>query len=326
MENVPSTSQECPTTGPIYNLRPFTRKGPRQKRFPAQLSRSHSVAQSFTKEVILLPDHLTTHVPRRNKKAWLFENGHIKSALEFSCDWDSDKVMQAIRTAFQPVLEGCRLQILLACHTKLVEPSLTSKQTLNGDLVKKLFHQKSIYVRPDKVILCEDNESTYSDGESSHTSRQDFTETLNSDKCVEISKEVPSAIPIVNAQSMSVDDEVIWCVATQDVCTVESSISADTLTMSTNPAVVATDEDEPYSSGTSAFVSYNTPGLSAGSSASVTGDTRVFSSNTSSVSNGPTQPSLSSTSYRHSPILVPMCALVKGACKEKPLDFFFEAP
>lgn len=137
MENVPSTSQECPTTGPIYNLRPFTRKGPRQKRFPAQLSRSHSVAQSFTKEVILLPDHLTTHVPRRNKKAWLFENGHIKSALEFSCDWDSDKVMQAIRTAFQQVVEGCRLQILLACHTKLVEPSLTSKQTLNGDLVRK---------------------------------------------------------------------------------------------------------------------------------------------------------------------------------------------
>ncbi|KAL3967315.1 M-phase phosphoprotein 8 [Sarotherodon galilaeus] len=297
MENVPSTSQECPTTGPIYNLRPFTRKGPRQKRFPAQLSRSHSVAQSFTKEVILLPDHLTALVPRRNKKAWLFENGHIKSALEFSCDWDSDKVMQAIRTAFQPVVEGCRLQILLACHTKLVEPSLTSKQTLNGDLVKKLFHQKSIYVRPDKVILCEDNESTYSDGESSHTSRQDFTETLNSDKCVEISKEVPSAIPIVNTQSMSVDDEVIWCVATQDVCTVESSISADTLTMSTNPSVIATDEDEPYSSGTSASVSYNTPGLSVGSSASVTGDTRVFSSNTSSVSNGPTQPSLSSTSY-----------------------------
>ncbi|XP_026034479.1 G2/M phase-specific E3 ubiquitin-protein ligase-like [Astatotilapia calliptera] len=67
--------------------------------------------------------------------------------------------------------------------------------------------------------------------------------------------------------------------------------------MSTNPAAVATDEDEPYSSGTSAFVSYNTPGLSVGSSASVTGDTRVFSSNTSSVSNGPTQPSLSSTSY-----------------------------
>ncbi|XP_039467535.1 uncharacterized protein LOC120440042 [Oreochromis aureus] len=206
-------------------------------------------------------------------------------------------VMQAIRTAFQPVVEGCRLQILLACHTKLVEPSLTSKQTLNGDLVKKLFHQKSIYVRPDKVILCEDNESTYSDGESSHTSRQDFTETLNSDKCVETSKEVPSAIPIVNTQSMTVDDEVIWCVATQDVCTVESSISADTLTMSTNPSVIATDEDEPYSSGTSASVSYNTPGLSVGSSASVTGDTRVFSSNTSSVSNGPTQPSLSSTSY-----------------------------
>ncbi|KAL0149596.1 hypothetical protein M9458_055123, partial [Cirrhinus mrigala] len=41
------------------------------------------VAQSFTKEVILLPDHTSTNVPRRAKKAWLFEKGHMKSALEF---------------------------------------------------------------------------------------------------------------------------------------------------------------------------------------------------------------------------------------------------
>ncbi len=30
--SMPSTSQQCPTTAPLYNLRPFTRKGPRQKR------------------------------------------------------------------------------------------------------------------------------------------------------------------------------------------------------------------------------------------------------------------------------------------------------
>lgn len=72
------------------------------------LSSSSSVAQSFTKEVILLPDHTTTLVPRRAVKAWLFENGHIKSALEFCCDWDSDRVIQAIMTAFQPVVEGCK--------------------------------------------------------------------------------------------------------------------------------------------------------------------------------------------------------------------------
>lgn len=62
----------------------------------------------FFKEVILLPDDKTTHVPRRAKKAWLFENGHVKSALEFGCGWDSDKIMHAITAAFQPAVEGCR--------------------------------------------------------------------------------------------------------------------------------------------------------------------------------------------------------------------------
>lgn len=66
------------------------------------------VAQSFAKEVILLPDHRSIKVPRRASKAWLFENGPIKSALEFGCHWDSGKVMQAITEAFQPIVEGCR--------------------------------------------------------------------------------------------------------------------------------------------------------------------------------------------------------------------------
>lgn len=52
-----------------------------------------------------------------------------------------------------------RLQILMPCHNKLVEPFLTSKQTLGGDLLQKRFHQKSIYVRPDNVILSEEKES-----------------------------------------------------------------------------------------------------------------------------------------------------------------------
>ncbi|XP_039681975.1 uncharacterized protein LOC120575324 [Perca fluviatilis] len=159
--NTPSTStfnQVAPTTAPTYNFRPSTRSGRGHRRFQAQLS--CPVAQSFTKEVILLPDHKSTNVPRRASKAWLFEKGHIKSALEFRCDWDSGRVLQAITVAFQPILEGCRLQILMPCHNKLVEPSLTSNQKLSGGLLKKLFHQKSIYVRPDKVILSVENQSS----------------------------------------------------------------------------------------------------------------------------------------------------------------------
>lgn len=84
-------------------------------RFQAQGS-SSSVTQSFFKEVILLPDDKTTHVPRRAKRAWLFENGHVKTALECGCGWDSDKIMHAITAAFQPAVEGCKyVLVLLFC-------------------------------------------------------------------------------------------------------------------------------------------------------------------------------------------------------------------
>ncbi|XP_034534151.1 G2/M phase-specific E3 ubiquitin-protein ligase-like isoform X2 [Notolabrus celidotus] len=210
-------------------------------RFQSQFRSTRPVSQHFTKEVILLPDHTATHVPRRASKAWLFERGHVKSALEFACDWDSNRIMQAIRTAFQPIVEGCRLQILLPCHNKLVEPSLSTTQSLSGNLVKKLFHQKCIYVRPDKVLLKEDGddvESEFSGGESSLTKSSDITDIQERDKCGigGTSEEVASTISTVEPQSLyhtmssfSDGDEVIWCVGpsdTQDVSTDNTSILA----------------------------------------------------------------------------------------------------
>ncbi|XP_037626899.1 uncharacterized protein LOC119488923 [Sebastes umbrosus] len=301
--NTPSTSQMPPAAAPIYNLRPFTRRGPRNKRFHGQLS--SSVAHPFTREVILLPDHTYTDVPRRARKAWLFENGHIKSALEFGCDWDSDKVMQAIMAAFQTIVEGCRLQILMPCHNKLLEPSLTSNQTLSGALVKKLFHQKSIYVRPDKVILSEEKESSCSDEDGSHTNSRDVSEISDTDKCA--NSTVEAQFLFSNTPSISSDDQVILYVATQDICTDAPSISADTFTVSTSAPVITIDETLTLSSGTSAISSGNTHGLSIGPTVNASGDTHLFSANnTSGVSHDPTQPrdphnpfgnSSSSTSY-----------------------------
>ncbi|XP_035850153.1 G2/M phase-specific E3 ubiquitin-protein ligase-like [Sander lucioperca] len=163
----------------------------------------------------------------------------------------------------------------MPCHNKLVEPSLTSNQKLSGGLLKKLFHQKSIYVRPDKVILSEENQSP-SSGEDSHAESLDFAQMSDSDKCVigsvgDISKEVVSAISTVEAQSLfrnnpsiSSGDQVIWCVATEDICTDAPSISADTATMSTSPPVITIDETLILSSGTSAISSGNTSGVSHG--------------------------------------------------------------
>nr|XP_020467987.1 THAP domain-containing protein 1 B-like [Monopterus albus] len=51
-----------------------------------------SAAQSFIKEVVLLLDHTSTLVPRCATKTWLFENGHIKSTVEFSCMWSANKI------------------------------------------------------------------------------------------------------------------------------------------------------------------------------------------------------------------------------------------
>ncbi|XP_034549748.1 uncharacterized protein LOC117820170 [Notolabrus celidotus] len=149
--------------------------------------------------------------------------------------------MQAIQAAFQTIVEGCRLQILLPCHNKLVEPSLSTTQSLSGNLVKKLFHQKCIYVRPDKVLSKEDGddvESEFSGGESSLTKSSDITDIQETDECGigGTSEEVASTISTVEPQSLSHTmssfsdgDEVIWCVGpsdTQDVSTDSTSILA----------------------------------------------------------------------------------------------------
>ncbi|XP_073340316.1 G2/M phase-specific E3 ubiquitin-protein ligase-like [Pagrus major] len=218
--------------------------------------------------------------------------------------------MQAITAAFQPAVEGCRLQILLSCYNKLVEPSLTPTQTLNGDLVKKLFHQKSIYVRPDKIILSEEKESSCSDGESSRTNDPGLAEISDTDKCVtvigsapDISKEVVPDISTSEAHSLSTGDEVLWCFATQDICTDAPSIPADTFTMSTSAGAITAAETLTMSSGNPAISTGNTHGLSVGPTVNASGNRHcIFANNTSGVSHGPTQPSASgksssSTSY-----------------------------
>ncbi|XP_051814885.1 G2/M phase-specific E3 ubiquitin-protein ligase-like isoform X2 [Acanthochromis polyacanthus] len=201
--------------------------------------------------------------------------------------------MQSIRTAFQPVVEGCRLQILLPCHFKLVEPSLSPTQTLNGKLVKKLFHQKSIFVRPDKVILSEDKETLLSDEERSHTNS--CADIPSTDQCgiegaLDISKGLVSTIstaeaqPLSNISSFADGDEVIWCVA--------SSNSSDNLAMSTSATVATIDDSVLLSSGTSAISSDNTHGSLLQPSVSVSEDSADSSANNASIQcRGPTCPS-----------------------------------
>ena len=62
-------------------------------------------------------------------------------------------------------------------------------------------------------------------------------------------------------------DQVSWCVATQDICTNASAISADTLTMSTSAHVITIDEILTLFSETSAthcFIANMASGVSHG--------------------------------------------------------------
>lgn len=68
-------------------------------------SRENSI---YAKEVILLPDPATDLLPRRAQRAWLFENGHVKSAVEFNTGWNEARVKQAIKESFAPILDDCR--------------------------------------------------------------------------------------------------------------------------------------------------------------------------------------------------------------------------
>ncbi|XP_058886533.1 uncharacterized protein LOC131737988 [Acipenser ruthenus] len=86
-------------------------------------------------------------------KAMLFEHGHVVSALEFNVSWDEQAVLESIKNTFSEKLSSCRIEILLGCHNKLVKPSLTPGQKLSGHMLKKIFTQRSIYVRPDRVLL-----------------------------------------------------------------------------------------------------------------------------------------------------------------------------
>ncbi|MEQ2245521.1 hypothetical protein ILYODFUR_028879, partial [Ilyodon furcidens] len=89
----------------------------------------------------------------------------------------------------------------------------------------------------------------------------DLEEVFDSDKLIigrvcNIPKEAASSIPTVEGQSLSCDipsistgDDVVWCVATQDICT--GALSSDTLTMSTSATVITIDDNLSLSGRTS---------------------------------------------------------------------------
>lgn len=109
---------------------------------------------TFTKEVVLLPDPTAELVPRRGTKQWLFDNGHVKNAVEFQKDWDAKTIMEHLQMVFQDKIDSTtQFEILMGLHNKVVKPNLVAGQTLSGFLIHKVFAAKALYLRPNKMLL-----------------------------------------------------------------------------------------------------------------------------------------------------------------------------
>lgn len=45
------------------------------------------------------------------------------------------------------------IEILMGCHNRLVQPRLASNQSLSGRILKRIFTQRTIYIRPERQLL-----------------------------------------------------------------------------------------------------------------------------------------------------------------------------
>nr|XP_023695243.1 uncharacterized protein LOC111858077 [Paramormyrops kingsleyae] len=121
-----SNPQQLPV--PSYNLRRLPRINSRR-----QTRRTRELQHvTFTKEVVLLPDNSSTLVPRRASKAWLYDHGHVKSAVEFNIEWDESEVMATIRRSFMPLVDGCSEYVSLL-EIEEYDPSDASLQEAIGN-------------------------------------------------------------------------------------------------------------------------------------------------------------------------------------------------
>ncbi|KAJ8015789.1 hypothetical protein DPEC_G00029790 [Dallia pectoralis] len=110
---------------------------------------------TFLKDVILLPSSSCDQVCKHKTRKKLHDRGFILNAFEMYKSWDSRTVIMEMKEAFKEKIPmDSRIELLMACGTKLVAPKLHSGQELSGLMIHKIFKSKAIYVRPSNDLPC----------------------------------------------------------------------------------------------------------------------------------------------------------------------------
>ena len=114
----------------------------------------------FLCNLILLPGPSVDAVPRQGRRVALTERGHVLNACQFYKAMNEVQVETTIMEAFRETIPRLvDTEILMSVHNKLIKPTLAPGQEgITGVILHRLFKNKPVYVRPNKVLLPDPSE------------------------------------------------------------------------------------------------------------------------------------------------------------------------
>ena len=109
----------------------------------------------FLCDLILLPGPSVDAVPRQGRRVALTERGHVLNACQLYKAMNEVQVETTIMEAFgETIRRLVDIEILMSVYNKLVKPTLAPGQEgITGVISHRLFKNKPVYVRPNKVLL-----------------------------------------------------------------------------------------------------------------------------------------------------------------------------
>ncbi|KAF5282381.1 hypothetical protein FQR65_LT14317 [Abscondita terminalis] len=125
-------------------------------------SRRNNVPQvtskKFFKDVILVQFKNCLTTLKGQDKAKAYENGFAFSDVEFSTDMKLDRIYERITSLFNDKLRN-HFELMVPMSGRLTKLSLEEGTQLDGAVLKRIYHQKVIYVRPTDEDIDSDNET-----------------------------------------------------------------------------------------------------------------------------------------------------------------------
>eukprot|EP00794_Sanderia_malayensis_P013372 gene13372-14746_t len=138
----------------------FARSNPRTLGYsfsrPSKGSRAQSAKNKgpFTVDMLLLSNPTMDIVPKQTPKVELIEKGYFLIGAEFRKEWTPSEINQKIREMFGLLLpDNIGITLCTSINSKIVKPTLAAGQAFDGFLVHRIFKNKTLYLRPDTVLL-----------------------------------------------------------------------------------------------------------------------------------------------------------------------------